>query len=232
MNARENKPCGAWSSPALMLAALTVSLVFLSLPLAAEVKDNSLPLGWLQTSVGAHAPAAPASYKNKVFRIQGSGRDIWEEADEFTFVYREKKILGDGEAIARIDGYENGNHWTKAGFMMRQSLGADSPCVFSFLTPKSNEAVALLYRKSQGERSDWDESYPGEQTPYWVKLKREKTHFTGSMSKDGVHWVETGEEDIPNLTGPLFIGLAVSEYPLKDSRGKPFVNISHVKITE
>ncbi len=57
--------------------------------------------------------------------LTGSGSDIWDASDQFTYAY--KTLSGDGTIIARVVSIGTGtNTWAKGGVMIRESLNGNS----------------------------------------------------------------------------------------------------------
>ncbi|MHC4325083.1 MAG: PA14 domain-containing protein, partial [Planctomycetota bacterium] len=67
------------------------------------------------------------------FTMAGSGRDIWDSADEFHYAYR--TFTGTGSMIAKVESVDNTNVWAKAGVMIRESLEPGSVHATMVVTP-------------------------------------------------------------------------------------------------
>ena len=67
-------------------------------------------------------PVAFADNGNNAFTISASGTDIWNNADQFRFAY--KQLSGNGSITARVDSIGNTNVWAKAAVMIRETLDA------------------------------------------------------------------------------------------------------------
>ena len=61
---------------------------------------------------------------NNAFTVSSTGTDIWDNADQFRFVY--KQLSGNGSITVKVDSLINTNAWAKAGVMIRETLEADS----------------------------------------------------------------------------------------------------------
>ena len=59
---------------------------------------------------------------NNAFSVTSTGTDIWNNADQFRFVY--KTLSGNGSITARVDSLTRSDAWSKAGVMIRESLDA------------------------------------------------------------------------------------------------------------
>ena len=106
--------------------------------------------------------------------VFASGNDIWNNADEFHYVYR--PMTGDGTIIAEVVSQQYSDPWSKAGVMMRQSLDPGSPDVGAYVTP--GNGVSLQWRPSQDAGATWYGNTVAGGAPYWVKLVRSGSTFT------------------------------------------------------
>ena len=101
------------------------------------------------TDVGAPGIPGTANYSepDQVYRMQGSGSNIWFGEDQFTFLWKEMtgdyilqaemKFLGEGTEAHR-----------KAGLMIRKGLSADAPHVSCVV--HGDGLTSLQYRPSPG----------------------------------------------------------------------------------
>jgi len=70
------------------------------------------------------------------FVVNGSGGDIWGDADTFTFAYDEgMKVTGDFDAQVQIMSFLKADgtqpcEWGRAGFMARENTGNGAPYAF------------------------------------------------------------------------------------------------------
>ena len=80
-------------------------------------------------------PVAFADNGNNAFTISASGTDIWNNADQFRFAY--KQLNGNGSITARVDSIGNTNVWAKASVMIRETLDAGSKNACIAVTPGS-----------------------------------------------------------------------------------------------
>ena len=163
------------------------------------------PLPWNHTDIGKVGQAGSASYSNGVFTITASGADIWNEKDEFHFVYW--PLSGDGEAIAKILSITKSDNWAKAGVMIRETLKADSKHAFMCVTPV--EGVAFQRRIKTGNSSTHTGATGS--APIWLKLNRTGNQFKAFKSDDSLHWELVGTETI-TMTQNSFIGLALTSH--------------------
>ncbi len=167
---------------------------------------NALPLPWQHTDVGGVGLAGNATYAGGQFTVIGGGDDIWNNADAFHYVYQ--PLTGDGSVTAHVVSFQNTDGWAKAGVMFRETLGNTSAHV-SMFTSYAN-ATAFQYRNSIGGASTHTAG-PFNTAPYWVRLTRAGSSFTGFVSPDGVAWTQVGSVTI-GMNSQINVGLAVTAH--------------------
>ena len=177
---------------------------------------------WSDADIGGPALVGSASESNGVDTIYATGNDIWNQDDEFHYVYR--PMTGDGTIIARVVSQQDTDPWSKAGVMMRQSLDAGSADVGVYVTP--GNGVDLQWRPSLDAGGDWSGNIGvNAGAPYWVMLVRSGSTFTASASPDGHNWTDIGSITIP-MTSEIYVGLALSAHDDGVMNRSTFDNIS------
>jgi regulation of enolase protein 1 (concanavalin A-like superfamily) len=207
----------AWTNPA---AAARVQLAIVndagdSAPIAGSsgvfdvvLAAGDLPFPWRHQDVGAVAAAGGASYDGSAFTVTGSGADVWGAADEFQFVYQQ--VTAAFEITARVDSVQNVQAWTKAGLMVRTSLGPDAPQASIFITP--GKGLAFQRRASRGALSV-STSGPADITgPVWLRL----TGYNGNMwayyRKNLTDpWTFIGQQAL-TTSSTAYVGFAVTSH--------------------
>jgi regulation of enolase protein 1 (concanavalin A-like superfamily) len=177
-----------------------------SSPAAISVTNTALPSPWATQDIGSVGLAGSAAYLNGTFSLKGAGSDIWGTADAFRFVY--KPLTGDGQIIARVASLQNTNMYAKGGVMIRQSLTANSIHALMDVTPGNG---AEFSRRTTAGGTTTATVKSALTAPYWVKLVRSGNTFTGSVSADGVTWVQVGSSTI-SMTGTVYLGLIVTSH--------------------
>ena len=128
--------------------------------------------------VGANGSAAYDADTDS-FLIEAAGGDIGHK-DAFHFVFRE--VVGDFEAIAKIDSLDAEERWAKTGLMARDSMRPDST-YFGLFTAKE-VGIVNQYRPQYDSPVDWSK-IDGVAAPVWVKLTRKGNLYQAHYSTDG-----------------------------------------------
>ncbi|MCF7709002.1 MAG: lamin tail domain-containing protein [Verrucomicrobia bacterium] len=165
-----------------------------------------LPYPWENRDIGDVTFEGGVIYSNGVFFLEASGRDIWGSSDAFHFVYR--PLNGDGTITARVMSVSNTDSWTKAGVMVRDTLGPQSAHAMTIITP--GNGVCLQGRETEGGGTF---NVPGSASvaPRWVRLERAGDVLTGYESVDGEEWSEIGSRTIP-MDDEVYIGLELTAH--------------------
>ncbi len=152
---------------------------------------------------------------NGAFTVSGAGHDIWDNADDFRFVF--KQLSGNGSIIVNVPSLVNTNAWAKAGVMIRESLDAGSPFAYMIISPSNGASFGWRQTPAATPGSA---NTAGVVAPQWVKLTRTGNAFTAQYSADGKTWLDVKN---PALTGTVvsttvpmpanvYIGLCVTSH--------------------
>jgi hypothetical protein len=163
------------------------------------------------------------------YTIKSTGTDIWGDADQFHFAYREV-ASGAVAIIAKVESLENINKDSKAGIMIRDSLEPGSKNTALLLTLDPEKGLRFQNRTSTDgttARGD-DDMDPNAMAPYWLKLER----TTGGLvrayrSPDGQDdtWTQFGLRTM-QMTMPIYVGLAVTSHDVTQVCEAKFSNVS------
>lgn len=165
--------------------------------------------------IGNPGAAGSVDIQSGIATIQGSGDDIWNNADNFHYMYI--PIEGDGSLTARIVNKTNTHEWAKSGIMLRDAL--DSNSLNSFIATSAERGIAFQNRLSTGGLTQDQPTDPSNATmpnpnytfPVWLRLTRSGNVVTTYFSTDGSNWTTRGTETIP-MTGQDYIGIAVTSH--------------------
>ena len=175
------------------------------------------PLGpWRQASIGTGTLGSASESCNR-FNVLGGGRDIWDTADAFHFVYQPLDAGAVVKITARILSVQETDPWAKAGVMIRGTLDPDSPNALVAVTPANG--VVFQERMTKGNIST-TAIVPGLTAPRWLRLICEpiagspgQFRFSAFHSVDGSQWTAAGTSVTFGLAGgPLLTGLAVCSH--------------------
>jgi len=141
--------------------------------------------------------------------MNGTGSDIWGNADQLRFAH--KSLSGNGSIVARVESVSNTDPWAKAGVMIRESLDAGSVQGVVVVTPSSG--ISFQRRLVTADTSS-NTDVTGVAPPYWVKLTRAGTTLTAQCSADGVTWTDIVVSPALTFTmaSNVYIGLAVTSH--------------------
>ena len=157
------------------------------------------------SDVGAVGAAGASSSSGGTTSVSGAGADIWGAADAFHYSYRH--VTGDVEIVARIASVQYVSAWSKAGVMVRESLGASSRHASVFVTPAKGVA---FQRRLESSGISTSTAVAGV-APRWVKLTRRGATFTAYTSVDGVTWTPVASDTVP-MASDIYVGLAVTSH--------------------
>lgn len=167
------------------------------------------PNSWSDQDVGAVGLVGSSSYGNDKFTVNGDGSQLGGTADTFNFAYQ--SLAGDGTIIARLVSLGGTSGLMQsAGLMIRETL-----------TPGSTYAgeeygnngfggyyPSTMWRSSTGGSTAGQmNSGDTERPPFWIKLVRSGSTFSGYESTNGVDWTQVGSSISISMGTNVYIGL-------------------------
>ncbi len=156
--------------------------------------------------------------------LTAEGADIWNDADQFGFVYR--TLNGNGSLSARVVSNGTGsNTWAKGGVMIRDSLAAGSTHAMMVITGGGGNGASFQWRPVADAASSNSDAATAVAPPYWVKIERSGDTLTASLSADGVTWTQQGQSQFIPMAAPVYIGLCVTSHAPGELRTFEFDNI-------
>ena len=186
-----------------------------------DASMGNLPSPWQDADLGSVGLTGGAGYSGGRFTVKGAG-DIGSTNDAFNFT--SQPFTGDGAIIARVKTQQNTDPWAKAGVMFRETLASNSACALTLLTPANG--AHMQYRTSAGGSTS-DAAGPAVAAPWWVRMMRNGSAFSASVSSNGVNYVQIAATNI-TMAGSLFIGFAVSSHTTNALSTATFDNVSLV----
>ncbi|MHC4110152.1 MAG: PA14 domain-containing protein, partial [Planctomycetota bacterium] len=186
--------------------------------LVGSASAGPVPSPWVDQTIGGD-PGGSSDYDGNVpsLAVTGGGHDIWDDNDDFQFVYKE--FSGDCELICRVASFPDGvNGWQKSCVMVRNDLTDGSVYVLQAITGTSGGGCAFQWRPTanSGAGLGNNENTTGTPVtePEYIRLVRTGNVFNGYHSEDGINWVQTAGGGTVTLvmTDPVYIGFAVTSH--------------------
>src|ERR1700719_4652892 len=200
--------------------ALLFVLLFLFLLTPQASAQGSLPTGWMDQDIGTVGHSGGASYSSGVFSVTGGGATFFgTTSDAFHFAYL--PLSGDGTIVARMVSVSTST--TEAGAIIRETLtpGSTSMMTLAF----GSSTIYDAYRTATGGPSAVD-AQQSRALPYWIKVVRSGSTFTGYIASDGVNWVQLGTSETISMAQNVYIGLAVTSQSTSTTSTATFDNVS------
>jgi hypothetical protein len=154
---------------------------------ACPASCGPIPTRWTTLDIGSVGNAGQVCYDGSTFTLQGSGADIGGTSDQFRFAY--VTLTGDDQFIGQVLSQDAADPADKVGIMIRQNLGPDAPNAFIGLT--HDQGAIYQYRSVAGGVTT-AAAAPGIAAPYWLKLVKAGSTFSGYTSSDGLAWTPVG----------------------------------------
>jgi len=202
------------------------TVIAVALLSCAAAAQEAGPLGLFTNSadVGSPAIAGLTSFDPATgqYRLTGAGANMWANADEFQYVWRE--VAGNFTVTATMKFLGTGNAHRKAGIMVRQSLDTDA--TYADTIVHGDGMPAIQWRNRQGENTntfDFPSQGPG---AFTVKLVRAGVRIYFYLGKDGREMVELAHTEVA-FRDPVLVGLAVCSH---DAAAKDTVIFSDVSV--
>ncbi len=138
------------------------------------------------------------------FTVGASGHDIWDNADDFRFIY--KKLNGNGSITVKVESLVNTNAWAKAGAMIRESLNAGS--MMAYMIQSFSSGASFGWRQV-ADGTPGSQTQTGVSAPQWVKLTRTGNAFTAQYSADGKTWKDIVDANGKAVSTTILMGANV-----------------------
>jgi regulation of enolase protein 1 (concanavalin A-like superfamily) len=184
----------------------------LLLVLARPASAGPPPAPWVPQDVGAPTLPGSTDVTDGVWTVKGSGRDIFDTADQFHFVYQ--RVKGDVTLTARFLSREGGHpRWSMTGLMIRANDTAGSPNLNYTVTP--TQGLHINYRLTQDVDSrSLHEVGPATkpEANLVLHLQRVDNEIACFYSRDSSLWypVDGPPVTLPTLGEEALVGLAAS----------------------
>jgi tetratricopeptide (TPR) repeat protein len=195
----------------------TVLTVCLQIALAAASGAQNLA-AWNSQDIGETRIRGQATLDKKemTWTVKSDGRDIFDFADSFHYVYQPFK--GNGWISAKVENISESHPWAKVGVMIRETLGPGSRCAIVYATPL-NGVSAQVRTTTGGTTFSDNHNRTQEQTamkvPIWIKLERSGNSFRAYFATDDSNqdWRPVTWKPAPiAMSKVTYIGLAVASH--------------------
>jgi regulation of enolase protein 1 (concanavalin A-like superfamily) len=179
---------------------------------------SSLPSPWQSRDIGSVGLAGSSTYSSGIYSVTGSGSNIWSTADSFQYAYQ--AMSGNGQIVARVTSMQNTHARAKAGVMLRSDLTAGAVHVVLELVPDGG--IELMTRSAAGAITTYLAGST-QAPPAWLRLVRNGTTVTASVSADGAAWRTVGST---TMATAAYAGLAVTSHNTATRNTATFDNVT------
>jgi len=183
------------------------------------------PIGcFTNVDVGSPQLAGSAKPVGTGWDIVAGGADIWENADQFHFLFHD--IADDFDIAVRVESFTPAHLYSKAGLMIRESLESGSAHLMFFVfpddEPRNNNlgAYEMQYRPALGVNCqaiypavtppappEFPAAYPNS----WLRVARRGHQFSAYASTDGKTWKQYAEKELM-LANTVKVGMALTSH--------------------
>jgi TolB protein len=182
------------------------------------------PLGVFdgQADIGAKTKPGSGVYlpETEQYVLSGAGANIWNESDEFHFVY--KRMKGDFILNARADflGWNGVEMHRKIGWMVRRSLDANSAQVNAVV--HGDGLTSLQFRRTAGAKTE--EIHSKTDHANIIQLERKGKTYTMRVAKFGEPFVTEQIADI-ELGDEVYVGVFIGSHNADVNETAIFSNV-------
>ncbi len=202
----------------ISVVAVGVALAATLPALAQKWPAEDWQVAVIVTTDQAHEDGGEAEVDGSEATLVAGGDDIWNNADQFTFLYKE--VSGDFDVAIVVQSIELTNNWAKAGIMARQTLEPGSINVLAAARAQ-NDLVTFQRRETTDGGSASERFTPdGASFPTGIRLIKEGDVFSGDWG-EGIEWsgdpvTRDGATSTPpvelELSDPYYLGIAVTSH--------------------
>mgnify|MGYP000026501665 CR=1 FL=1 len=153
--------------------------------------------------------------------VVGDGRDIWQDIDEFHFVYGETS--GPVRIEGRLGQFEGVHEYSKAGLMVRDGL--DDDAAFAFVGATSDFGSEALWRERDGAEAASEQFGEPYEAYQWYRIDAVDGEVTLSFSTDAEEWQPLDQRPVA-LEDPVCVGLAVCSHSSDETIEARFENVT------
>lgn len=188
-----------------------ISIVMFTLPFIASKSTHEQPeLGIFEgaSDIGnvRHAGSTLYDANSQVYKLKGSGYNMWYNRDEFHFTW--KKMSGDFLIRAQVNFIGEGvDPHRKMGVIIRS--GFDTSSAYVDIAIHGDGLTSMQFRRTQGEMTEQIES--DLEAPDVIQLGRKGDSYYMSVAKFGEHFVTDTLTNL-ELDNEVYAGLFISSH--------------------
>ena len=156
--------------------------------------------------------------------VKAAGDDIWNNADQFTYVYKE--VSGDFDVAITVKSLEKTNDWAKAGLMIRQSLEPGAQNVLAAVRGNADLVTFQWRQDPDGSSSSERLTTTNGSIPVSIRLMRSGNSILGTYVNEYAgpdSWVPLDQLDnksgnptepieVISWADPVMVGIAVTSH--------------------
>ncbi len=163
-----------------------------------------------QADIGVVDAAGSASYDGSTYFVEGSGADIGGAADEFHYLYREVSGPFNIRTLAFPNPFESTSDSMKAGPMIRQEITPDSVFMMGFVQTQFDQQSIWRIEKGASAQTGTAVTLTDMDITGAIELRRRGNVIQTWFELGDGSWTQHSEAVIPELSDPLYVGLAVT----------------------
>ncbi len=178
-----------------------------------------------QSDIGTPGIEGEVKYniESQTYQLTGSGENMWEDKDEFFFVW--KRLEGDFIIRANMEFIGSGHQeHRKMGLIIRNSLTSESEHVNAVV--HGDGLTSIQYRSKIGKATE--ELKSDATAPDVIQLERRGTKYIMSTAKLGETFQQVEINDI-KLNEVVYVGLFVCSHTNEHAESAQFSNVRIVK---
>jgi len=185
--------------------------------------SSPCPSGWSCQDVGNPALVGNQALSGGTWTVSGAGGDIWASSDQFHYVW--ESVPGDATVSADVASRSDTDPSAKAGVMLRGGTDPGAAYYAAYVTP--GDGVEVQYRDTDGGIAA-QQANPSGAAPAYLEVARSGTSFTAYTSTNGSAWTPIPDSTVslPNLSGTILAGLAVTSHNTSEVGGATFTGVT------
>jgi len=178
----------------------------------------------ISTTDAVHQAEAAATWNGNSLTVTAGGDDIWNTADQCTFVYKE--VSGDFDVAITVNALEQTNDWAKAGLMVRQNLEPGSTNVLAAVRGLADLVTFQWRGEHEGASASQRLTTTNGSIPVSIRLTGQSGVISGTYTPeytDPDSWTPTEELDSTDgeppdpidliaWADPVLVGIAVTSH--------------------